>query len=71
MNLRPSVHGKVNCTEECNCGNEKSASKQWCDTCWDKIPLRVARNMSERSAALARQIVTCEKYIKEYNNDKH
>ena len=64
------MHGMANCTEQCNCGNEKSVYKQWCDVCWDKIPIRVARNMSERALSLARQIETCDRYIKEHDKEQ-
>jgi hypothetical protein len=60
----------VNVTEECRCGNKKSIYKQWCDVCWDKVPIRVARNLASRSLALARQIETCDRYIKEYDKEQ-
>lgn len=70
MNVRPIMHGMVNCTEECKCGNKKSIYKQWCEACWDKVPFRVARNMTVRAQALARQIETCEKHIKEATREE-
>ena len=65
MNARPILHGMVNSTDKCRCGEEKSIYRQWCDKCWDKVPLKVAKNYALRSHALSRQIETCDKCIKE------
>ena len=67
MNSRPILHGLVNSGDKCSCGNKKSLYRQWCDTCWNKIPIKVAKNMVTRSLALARTINTCETHIKEYD----
>ena len=68
MTIRPILHGMVNSTLECSCGKEKNIYKQWCEVCWSKIPFRVAQNFSSRSLSLARQIETCNRFIKEYDN---
>jgi hypothetical protein len=67
LNIRPSFQGQVNVTDKCDCGNRKNVLRQWCDTCWDKVPLKVARNYQTRCLALARQIVTCKRFIKDYD----
>jgi hypothetical protein len=67
MRMRPSLQKHINCREVCSCGKSKDKHKQWCESCWAKIPFRVAQHFSDRSNALARQILTCERFIKEHD----
>lgn len=56
--------GRLNFGPVCECGGEKKAGQQWCETCWDSLPSLLQRSFNMAAQSLFAVIDRAERHAK-------